>query len=354
MADSFQEKTEQPTEKKLSDARKKGQTAQSKEIPVCFIILFSAIFLYFTVSHGFNQIFRIYASYVQNMNVDITTSNIQEILSFGALRWLIIVGPFFLLLVVITLFSGLLQTGFLWSPEALSLKLEKLNPVTGMKKFFSKRSLVEILKSLVKIVLLTYIAYTLIVRELPRILSLPGDDIRSTMVYLGETAFTLALKIGIFFLFLAGFDFLYQKWQFKKDMMMTQQEVKEEFKEREGNPLVKSRIRSLQREISRRRMMESVKTADVIVTNPTEYAVALKYVAGEMSAPQVVAKGAGFIAEKIKKLARTSGVPVVENKPLARALFFAVNVNEYIPEKFYVIVAELLAQIYKRKGKVRP
>jgi flagellar biosynthetic protein FlhB len=148
-------------------------------------------------------------------------------------------------------------------------------------------------------------------------------------------------------------DYLYQKWQHKKDLMMTHQEVKEEFKEREGNPLVKSRIRSLQREMARRRMIEDVKTADVIVTNPTHFAIGLKYQFGAMLAPKVVAKGAGFVAEKIKEVARMHNVPLIENKPVARALFYAVKVGDYIPEQFYVIVAELLAAVYRQRNRVR-
>ena len=351
MAENYQEKTEQPTEKRLEEAREKGQIAQSKELPVCFIILFSTVFLYFTVSHGFREMFKIYISFITNSGMDLNSANILDVLSFGAYRWLMIVLPFFGLLMVVVIMSGVVQTGFLWSTKALAVKLEHLNPIEGMKRFVSKRSAVDLLKALVKIALLGYIAYTLISRELPFILALPVHDIKSIVGYLGEIAFSLAMKIAIAFFFVAGLDYLYQKWQYRKDMMMSFQEVKEEMKEREGNPLVKSRIRSLQREMARRRMMEDIKTADVVVTNPTEYAVALKYVASQMAAPRVVAKGAGFVAMKIKKAAREHGVPVRENKPLAQALYFSVRIGEYVPEKFYLIVAELLAQVYKLRKR---
>ena len=212
--------------------------------------------------------------------------------------------------------------------------------------------MVEVVKALIKIVLLVYIVYSLVMKELPEILSLPHKDTRFIIEYLAGTCFTLTLKIGIFFLFIAGLDFLYQKWQYKKDLMMTFQEVKEEGKEREGNPQIKSRIRSLQREMSRRRMMEDIKTADVIVTNPTTFAVALKYQAGDMPAPRIVAKGAGFVAEKIKEVARKYKIPIMENKPLARGLFYSVKVGDFVPEKFYLVVAELLAQVFKRRRGV--
>lgn len=349
MAENYQEKTEQPTDKKIEEARKKGQVSQSREVPTCLVILFSTIFLYFSVTHGFNEMFRIYVSYVRNINLDVDTTNIYSILYFVTYRWLWIVVPVFALLVAITLFGNILQTGFMWSPEALRFDAEKLNPVSGIQKLFSKRSIVEVLKSLLKIFILAYISYSLITKELPYIFSLAGQDTRSIVGYLGEAAFSLALKIGIIFLFIAGMDYLYQRWQYRKDLMMTAQEVKEEHKEREGNPLVKSRIRSLQRAMARRRMIEDIKTADVVVTNPTTYAVALKYVAGEMPAPKVVGKGAGFVAARIKEVAMQHGVPLVENKPLAQGLFFVVNIGDLIPEKFYLIVAELLAGVYRKK-----
>jgi flagellar biosynthesis protein FlhB len=353
MAETFQEKTEQPTEKRLEEARKKGQVAQSRELPLCLMILFTSIFLYFLASHGFQEMFKVYVSYVRNINLDIDASNIYGILSFAAYRWAWIMMPLFAILLVITIFGAVLQTGFMWSPETMEFKLEKLNPLNGIKKLFSKRSAIEVLKSILKIAILSYIAYSIILNELPTILSLPGKDAGMIVNYLGTTCFYLAIKVGVIFLFIAGLDFLFQKWQHKKDLMMTHQEIKEEFKEREGNPLVKSRIRSLQREMARRRMIEDVKTADVIVTNPTHFAIGLKYQFGAMPAPKIVAKGAGFVAEKIKEVARLHGVPLMENKPLARALFYAVKVGDYIPEQFYVIVAELLAAVYRQRNRVR-
>jgi flagellar biosynthetic protein FlhB len=261
--------------------------------------------------------------------------------------------PLFALLIIITIFGAVLQTGFMWSPESMQFKFENLNPLNGIKKLFSKRSAIEIFKSILKIAILAYIAYTIIINELPTILSLPGKDTGMIAAYLGTTCFYLAIKVSVIFLFIAALDLLYQKWQHKKDLMMTHQEIKEEFKEREGNPLVKSRIRSLQREMARRRMIEDVKTADVIVTNPTHFAIGLKYQFGAMPAPKIVAKGAGFVAEKIKEVARSHSVPLMENKPLARALFYAVKVGDYIPEQFYVIVAELLAAVYRQRNRVR-
>jgi flagellar biosynthesis protein FlhB len=350
--ETFQEKTEQPTEKRIEDARKKGQVAQSKELPACLMILSSAILLYFSMTQGFEQMFKIYANYARNLDVEVTMGNICDLLSFGTFRGLLIVIPVLALLLVIAIFACLLQTGFMWSFETVKFSFENVNPLAGMKKLLSKRSAIEVIKSIVKIGILIYIAYSLIVKELPLLLSLIDRDTGSIVVYVGKTAFSLALKVGFVFLFIAGLDYLVQRWQYRKDLRMTQQEVKEEFKEREGNPLVKSRIRSLQREMSRRRMIEDVKKADVVVTNPTTFAIALTYTVNEMPAPRVVAKGAGFVAEKIKQTARNNGVPLVENKPLARAIFYSVKIGEYVPEKFYLIVAELLAEVYRNRRRI--
>ncbi|HVN25566.1 MAG TPA: flagellar biosynthesis protein FlhB [Syntrophorhabdales bacterium] len=352
MAESFQEKSEKPTDKKLDEARNKGQVIRSAELGSCLIILFSAIFLYFTMSHIFQEAFKSYVTSVQTMNTDVSLMSIHGILSSGIFRWLALVLPIFGLVTFLSIAGTVAQVGFVWSTQALNFKLEMLNPIAGIGRFFSLRSLQEVLKAMLKILILTYISYSIIRDEFPVILSLVQKDVKFTVGYLGQTGFRLAWKLGIIFMFLAGVDYLFQRWQFMRNMRMTKQEVTEEMKEREGNPLVRSRIRSLQREFARRRMLEDTKKADVVVTNPTTYAVALKYAVKEMPAPQVVAKGAGFVADKIKAVARLHGVPIVENKPLARGIFYGVKIGDYIPEKFYLVVAELLAQVYKRKKKV--
>jgi len=351
MSENFQEKTEQPTEKRLEDARKKGKIAVSREVNTSVMILFSTIFLYFTVSKGFQEMFRVYANFATNSNMDVGPGNMYDIFSFALVRWWYIVVPVFGIMLVLGVAGSVLQSGFMWSFEALKVDLGKVNPLQGMKNLFSKRSIVELLKGVIKIVLLIYVARNLIMSQMPVIFGLSGQDTGTIVAFLGEASFALTLKIGIIFLFLAALDFAYQKWDYRKSMMMSMQEVKEEHKEREGNPLVKGRIRNLQREMARRRMMEDVKTADVVVTNPTHFAVALKYRAHEMPAPKVVAKGAGFVALRIKELAGESRVPLVENRPLAQGLYHAVNVGDFIPEKFYLIVAELLAGIFRRRGK---
>jgi flagellar biosynthesis protein FlhB len=350
--DSFQEKTEQPTEKRLSDAKRKGQVAQSPEVASCFVILFLSVFFYYSISKGFNQMFGVYVNCVKSMNIEITPITMGAILLSAVHQWLMIVIPIFAILITLAVLTSFAQTGFIWSFEAMKPKFEMLDPIKGIGRMFSKKSFFEVLKSVIKLVVLIYIVNSTIRTQLPSILSLADKDTTSIVGFIAHTSFSLAIKVGIVFLFVAGLDFLRQKWQYKRDLMMTQQEVKEEAKEREGNPLVKSRIRTLQRDIARRRMVEDVKKADLILTNPTTYAVAIRYTPGEMPAPTVVAKGGGFVAERIKEVARAHGVTIIENKPVARALFFAVKIGDYIPEKFYVIVAELLAQVYKQRSKV--
>jgi len=352
MADSFQEKTEQPTEKRLEDARKKGQVAQSPELASCFVILFVSVFLYFSIAKGFNSMFIVYSRCIRNLDIEINQGTLYTILFFAVKQFLFIVVPVLVMIIALGVFSSFLQTGFMWSFEAMVPKFSGMNPATGIARLFSKRSFFEVVKAVVKIGALGYVFYSLIMSRWPAILALADQDALSIVRFLATTCYSLAIKVGAVFLFVAGLDYLRQRWQQKKDLMMTQQEVKEEVREREGNPLIRSRIRSLQREMARRRMMEDVKKADVVVTNPTSFAIAIRYVAKEMPAPKIVAKGAGFIAERIKETARSHGIYTVEDKPLARALFQAVKVGDYIPESFYLIVAELLARVYKRRNRV--
>jgi flagellar biosynthetic protein FlhB len=349
MPESFQEKTEQPSEKRLQDARKKGQVPVSKDLISCGVFLGLTIFLYLTLSKGFKSMLTMYTGYIERTNFDINMNNVHDIFLTTLFEWAWLTVPVFLFLLIVSLAGGLFQTRLLFSFEALTPKFDKLNPIQGLKNLFTRRSLVELIKSLVKIVVLVYISYRILMQELPTMLTLSRADTAGSVYYIVNIVFWLAVKITMAFAFLAGADFLFQKWQNRKDLMMTRQEVIEEYKEREGNPLIKGRLKSLQREIARRRMMEDVKNADVIVTNPTHYAVAISYKIKEMAAPKVVAKGAGFIATKIKETAKEAGVPMIENVALAQSLYHSVKIGDFIPEQFYIVVAELLAQVYNRR-----
>ncbi|HPP07444.1 MAG TPA: EscU/YscU/HrcU family type III secretion system export apparatus switch protein, partial [Syntrophorhabdaceae bacterium] len=218
MAETFQEKTEQPTEKRLEDARKKGQVAQSRELTTCLIILFTTLFLYFSLSKGFEEMFRIYTGYVRNIHLEVDANNIYEIMQFGFFNGLKLVLPIFGLLVAVTLIGSFIQTGFLWSFEAVKFNIEALNPFAGIKKLFSMRSGIEVLKSMLKIVILVYVSYTIILRELQELLFLHSKDTFFIVQYMGKISFTLCLKVCIVLIFIAGLDFLFQWWQHRKDL----------------------------------------------------------------------------------------------------------------------------------------
>ncbi|MDW8002877.1 MAG: flagellar biosynthesis protein FlhB [Deltaproteobacteria bacterium] len=352
MAETYQEKTERPTEKRLEEARKKGQVAISREIPASLIIIFLSVFLYFSMSHAFSHTFKFYAAMVQSAQLEFDIEAAKRIGKDTFFFWMKMVLPVFCLLFFISVMSYVIQVGFIFTSERLKFNLQNLNPIEGIRRMFSKRAAVEVLKSLVKVAILATVVYWAIKGELAQILSLTGRDLGQIVKYIGDETFGLTLKLGLIFLFIAGLDYMYQRWQYMKDLMMTRQELKEEYKEREGNPLVKARIRAMQRAFATRRMMEEVRRADVVITNPTHYAVALKYEMGKMPAPRVAGKGAGYLAEKIKEVALINMIPVVENKILAQALYFSVEVGDYIPEKFYVVVAEILAKVYRMKGRI--
>ena len=213
MADSFQEKTEQPTEKRLEDARKKGQVAQSPELASCFVILFMSVFLYFAISKGFNAMFEVYTNYIRNLDVEVTPGSVHTILSFAVHQFLVITIPIFVLLIVLGVLSSCLQTGFMWSFEAMTPKLSVLNPASGFKRLLSKRSFFEVVKAIVKIGVLAYIFYSLIMSQLPAILALSSQDAVSVVGFMARTSYSLALKVGAVFLFVAGLDYLRQRWQ---------------------------------------------------------------------------------------------------------------------------------------------
>ncbi|HAF31556.1 MAG TPA: flagellar biosynthesis protein FlhB, partial [Anaerovibrio sp.] len=260
--------------------------------------------------------------------------------------------PLMVFIMIIGLAMNLAQVGLNFSTETISFDPNKLNPINGAKRMFSKRSLVELIKSLLKILIIGYFVVTYLSDEIFQIPKLIYMDIFAGLNKMSDTIFFLAFKIIGVFIVMAVMDFAYQKWQNLQDLKMSKQEVKEEFKQQEGDPKIKGKIRQKQRQMAMARMMQEVPQADVIVTNPTHFAVALKYQSG-MSAPIVIAKGQDLVAQKIKAIARESNVPIVENKPLARALFAAVEIGAAIPQELYKAVAEVLAYVYRLKKKNR-
>jgi len=346
------EKTEEPTAKRKADARKKGQVGKSQEINAAFVLLAGFMVLKVLGGNAVAEIMN-YSTYIYgNLNVDINEESIMQMF-IGMIILLAKTSiPLMVFIMIIGLAMNLAQVGLNFSTETISFDPNKLNPINGAKRMFSKRSLVELIKSLLKIIIIGYFIITYLKDEVFQIPKLIYMDIFAGLNKMSDTIFFLAFKIIGVFIVMAVLDFAYQKWQNLQDLKMSKQEVKEEFKQQEGDPKIKGKIRQKQRQMAMARMMQEVPQADVIVTNPTHFAVALKYQSG-MSAPIVIAKGQDLVAQKIKEIARESKVPIVENKPLARALFAAVEIGAAIPQELYKAVAEVLAYVYRLKKKNR-
>jgi len=260
--------------------------------------------------------------------------------------------PLFVTVLVVGFFSSFFQFGWLLTGKPLIPDIEKLNPVKGMARLFSKRSLVELIKSLSKVILIGWIAYSTVIDNLQGALLLIDTTAITTLVFLGKTAALIFAKVCGLLIFIAFLDFLFVRWEMEQKMKMTKQEVKEEHKESEGDPMVKSQIRAIQHEMARRRMMADVPDADVIITNPTHFSVAVKYDSDEMDAPLILAKGADLVALKIREIAKDHQIPIIENPPVAR-LLHKLDVGATIPESLFKAVAEILAHVYSLKGKKR-
>jgi flagellar biosynthetic protein FlhB len=264
---------------------------------------------------------------------------------------ILILSPILATVFVVSILSHYIQSGPIFSIEILKPDLSKISLLKGMGRVFSKQSLVELIKSLFKILIIGWVAYSIIKKELPHLLLLTGQEPGLISQSICAITWSLFIKTGLVMMLLAGLDYLYQRWTYEKSLRMTKQEIRDEMKTTEGDPLIKSRIRSVQRQLARRRMMAEVPKADVIITNPTHLAIALYYKAKEMEAPKVVAKGSGWIAEKIIEIGRNHQIPVIENKPLAQILYKTVNLGEIIPSALYQAVADLLAYVYRIKNK---
>ena len=267
------------------------------------------------------------------------------------LSFLMIIGPVFLAMLVIGVGINVAQVGFKISPKALELKLDKLNVANGLKRLFSMKSAVQLVRDPLKLAVVSLVAFIAIRNEFDGFFILPDLSVVQLATTLGRLALIIALKIGVAILVIAVLDYMYQRYEFEKSIKMSKQDVKEEYKDTEGSPQVKSRVRQIQREMSRRRMMTEVPAADVVITNPTEIAVALKYDPDEMGAPTVLAKGQRLIAQKIKEIAEEHGVPIFEDKPLARVLYKMCDIGQMVPASLYRAVAEVLAHIYRLKGR---
>lgn len=350
------EKTEDATSKKLKDVRDEGNVAKSVEIVTAATLLALYICLRFAIEFVGERLIRTFNTYFSliprlvNDGVENDEFNyllLQSLLDIG-----LIIAPFLVLGFVIAFFSNSLQFKYQVTTKPLMPKFDKLNPMSGFKRMFSMNTLIELLKSIVKVVAIGYISYSVLVEHVGELFLLYDMSVKQGILLMYDIILELLLKICLLFSVLAAADFMYQKWKFKEDNKMTKQEVKDEFKNQEGDPKVKGQQRQRMQQASMRRMMAAIPEADVVITNPTHFAVALSYESGRGQAPVVVAKGADFLAGRIKEIAKENAVEIVENKPLARMLYYNVELGAEIPPELYQAVAEVLAYVYQLKNKV--
>jgi flagellar biosynthetic protein FlhB len=345
------EKTEAPSAKRRDDFRKKGQIAQSKEVQTAAlftIILLFWIFYLPTFWNGLTEI--LFFIFQSSGEYEITPSSVMSLATFLLQKLGLLIAPLFLLVLLIGFFSSVFQFGWLLTAKPLTPDFSKLNPISGMARFVSKKSFIEVIKSLLKVLVVGWIGYSTVLDNFAEALILVDTPVAITIDYLGRIATLILAKVCAVLILIAFLDFLFVKWEMEEKMKMTKQELKEEFKQSEGDPHIKAQIRSIQQEMARKRMMADVPNADVIVTNPTHISIAIRYDSKEMAAPVIIAKGADLVAMKIREIARKHDIAIVENPPVAR-LLHNLDIGANIPEDLFKAVAEILAHVYSLKGK---
>ncbi|MBI5662690.1 MAG: flagellar biosynthesis protein FlhB [Ignavibacterium album] len=347
-----QEKTEQPSSKKLDDARKKGMVAKSIEVNSLVIVVTGLITIFLLQSYIGQRMSRFTINIFNSLD---TLPKKISLLPNMAYDWYMfffsVLAPIMTAVVIAGLAANIAQVGFKLSPEALAPKFSKLNPASGIKRIFSSKSLVEVFKTLLKFFVIALFTYLILSDLIVASAFLDNLNPSELIIFMLENAFSLLWKIALLYAVIAGIDFVYQRYKFRKDMMMTKQEVKEEMKQLEGDPTVKGRIRKMQMQAAQQRMMANLPTADVVITNPTHYAVALKYDMTKDSAPEVIAKGVDLLAQRIKKVAAEHNIPLHEDRELARALYKMCDVGDKIPPSLFKAVAQVLAYVYNLKKK---
>lgn len=350
------EKTEPATPRRREEVRKKGQVAKSTDLNSSIVLLAAILALYFLVPTLMRVLSDVTRSYLENaatMQVDI--DSVQALMIKMVLQVSGFFVPFMLIILSAALLSNVMQVGFNLSGYPIIPRIEKLSPTAGLRRMFSARSFAELMKSIFKIAVVGAIAFITIRGEFDRLMSLMNVDVWGAWVFFGKVCFTLGMRIAIAFLLIGLADYGFQRYQFEQDIKMTKEEVRQELKDFEGDPQIRARIRRVRRQMAISRMMAEVPRAHVVVTNPTFLAVALRYEMEKMHAPVVVAKGARLMAERIREVAASNGVPIVENAPLTQMLYKSVEVGGQIPERLYRAVAEVLAYVYQidKRGRER-
>ena len=346
------EKSEEATAKKKDDARKDGNVAKSMDFSSGIMLVAAIAAMYLYVPYMLDNFEDLVEEFFKFNNFTVTQDSAVDIFLFLIEFTAKVTLPIFALLFVLAIAINAYQVGFMISTKAIEPKFDKLNFFANfMKTFFNKRKIVELIKSILKIFVLTAYAWYLVQEELTTIVRMTDADYRDQMVYLGHLVFDVSIRVAVLVLVIGIADYAYQKWQHNEDLKMTKQEVKEEYKQMEGDPIVKNRIRQAQREAARQRMIEEVPKSDVVITNPTHYAIALRYDSSKEAAPRIMAKGVDFLALRIKEVAYENEVLVYENPPLARELYKLCDVGDMIPRELFEAVAEVLSFVYASNKK---
>ncbi|MCT2534538.1 flagellar biosynthesis protein FlhB [Aquibacillus koreensis] len=346
------EKTEKATPKKRQDSRKKGQVAKSQDVNTAILLFFVFIIFIVTGNQMKETMMVMYdKTFTEYINWDVTENSVQQILIETTMEIGLAIAPIMGIAIVAGLAANFLQIGFLFTTKPLEMKLNKLNPIEGAKRIFSARALVELVKSLLKISIVGAVTFIILWMNKDEMMMLAGKGIHNSLAFFGNITIMMGIASAIALLIISVLDYSYQKYDYEKNIRMSKNDIKDEYKNIEGNPLIKSKIKEKQRQMAMRRMMSEVPQADVVITNPTHYAIAIKYDEEKADAPYVVAKGVDFVAFKIREIANAHEIPLVENRPLARALYDQMEIGDIIGEDFFQAVAEVLAYVYQLKKK---
>ncbi|ACA39167.1 flagellar biosynthesis protein FlhB [Lysinibacillus sp. fkY74-1] len=348
------EKTEKATPKKRQDARKKGQVVKSQDVTSAIVMLMVFIFLFFFAGSLRDELLAFFRqTFIHNIRIEtLTIDSVMHLFIDTLIQMAFIIVPIMAIAVVGALAGNFLQFGFLFTLEPMKFDLKKMDPIKGLKRIFSVKAIVELLKSVLKIGFIGSVTTIIIWTNLPEVLALSFKSPWITLITVGKLVGIMGIAASLVLLCVSILDWLYQKFDYEKNLKMSKQDIKDEYKNSEGDPLIKSKIKQRQREMAMRRMMSEIPSADVVITNPTHYAIALKYDEESMDAPRVIAKGTDFIAQKIKLIAKEHDVIMVENRPLARAMYDQVEIGDPVPEEFFKAVAEILAYVYRIKRKI--
>lgn len=346
-------KTESATPRRREEARKRGQVARSVELNTALGMLGALIVLQLASSFMMSELAKVSTGAWGHLDRhEISLGEIQRLALVFGVELAFILAPLLIGVALVGVLTNVIQVGVNFSPEVVQFKPENLNPVQGFGRIYSRRSAIELVKGLVKVVLVGWVAWWTVSGRLDQVLNLMNSDMLLFWGAIGSLSTALILRVALALLVLAALDYWYQKYEFEESIRMSKQEVKDEYRQLEGDPQIKARIRRLQQDASRRRMLADLPTADVVITNPTHLAVAVRYDETSMDAPRVIAKGARLLAQRIKQIAKEHRIPVLENKPLARALYESTPVGGAVPSALFDAVAQLLAYVYQMQGKL--